>query len=75
MFVCEFNECCHTSFAHLYVFVSLGHQTKYFHLTILVQPMAEKSILNLLWHTNETPISKLIQVKDMSLLNLIWAIC
>jgi hypothetical protein len=37
--------------------------------------MTEKYILDLLWHTNITPISKSIEMEDNLFLNLIWTIC
>ena len=72
MLACEFKESCHNSFAYVYIFVSLGHPTKYLHLTLPDQIMTEKYILNLLWHTNITPISKSIEMKDNLFLNLIF---
>jgi len=48
MLACEFNESCHTSFAYVYSFASLGHPTKYLHLTLPAQIMTEKYILDLL---------------------------
>jgi hypothetical protein len=41
-----------------------GRQTKYIHLTLPAQIMTEKYILDLLWHTNITPISKSIEMED-----------
>jgi hypothetical protein len=75
MLACEFNESCHTSFAYVYIFASLGHPTKYLHLTLPAQIMTEKYILDLLWHTTITPLSKSIEMEDNLFLNLIWTIC
>ena len=48
MLACELNESCHTSFAYVYIFASLGYPIKYIHLTLPAQIMTEKYILDLL---------------------------